>query len=257
MKVIGMINIQFIEFKDELYIIEVNPRSSRTVPYITKVTGVPVIELATRVMLGETLSSMGYGSGISPESGMVAVKVPVFSTEKLPMVEVSLGPEMRSTGEVLGVGRSFEEAIYKGFVGADITIPHRGSTILATVRERDKENFLPIAKKFAEMGCSFIATQGTAEFLNKNGISVKRAKKISEGVPNVLDVIRSGVCDLIIDIPKKGNDKGSDGFKIRRCASECSITLMTSLDTVRALVSVMEKNMTADDVEVISVKEIK
>lgn len=257
MHVIGMINIQFIEFKDELYIIEVNPRSSRTVPYITKVTGVPVIELATRVMLGESLRDMDCGSGVGPESDMVAVKVPVFSTEKLPMVEVSLGPEMRSTGEVLGVGRNFAEAIYKGFVGADITIPEEGSTILATVRERDKENFLPLAKRLAAMQCKFIATAGTAKFLEDNGIKVKVAKKISEGVPNVLDVIRSGVCDLIIDIPKKGNDKGSDGFKIRRCASECSITLMTSLDTVSALTDVMEKHLTPNDVDVIAVKEIK
>lgn len=257
LSVIGMINIQFIEFKGELYIIEVNPRSSRTVPYITKVTGVPVIELATRVMLGESLKDMGYGSGINPEAKMVAVKVPVFSTEKLPMVEVSLGPEMRSTGEVLGVGRDFEEAIYKGFIGADITIPKNGSTILATIRDRDKENFLPMAKRFAAMNCKFIATGGTAKFLEENGIEVKLAKKISEGVPNVLDIIRSGVCDLIIDIPQKGNDKGSDGFKIRRCASECSITLMTSLDTVNALVGVMEKKLTSADVDVVSVKEIK
>lgn len=257
LSVIGMINIQFIEFKGELYIIEVNPRSSRTVPYITKVTGVPVIELATRVMLGESLKDMGYGSGINPEAKMVAVKVPVFSTEKLPMVEVSLGPEMRSTGEVLGVGRDFEEAIYKGFIGADITIPKNGSTILATIRDRDKENFLPMAKRFAAMNCKFIATGGTAKFLEENGIEVKFAKKISEGVPNVLDIIRSGVCDLIIDIPQKGNDKGSDGFKIRRCASECSITLMTSLDTVNALVGVMEKKLTSADVDVVSVKEIK
>lgn len=257
LSVIGMINIQFIEFKGELYIIEVNPRSSRTVPYITKVTGVPVIELATRVMLGESLKDMGYGSGINPEAKMVAVKVPVFSTEKLPMVEVSLGPEMRSTGEVLGVGRDFEEAIYKGFIGADITIPKNGSTILATIRDRDKENFLPVAKRFSAMNCKFIATGGTAKFLEENGIEVKFAKKISEGVPNVLDIIRSGVCDLIIDIPQKGNDKGSDGFKIRRCASECSITLMTSLDTVNALVGVMEKKLTSADVDVVSVKEIK
>ena len=257
LNVIGMINIQFIEFKGDLYIIEVNPRSSRTVPYITKVTGVPVIELATRVMLGESLKDMGYGTGINPEADMVAVKVPVFSTEKLPMVEVSLGPEMRSTGEVLGVGRDFEEAIYKGFVGADITIPEEGSTILATIRERDKENFLPLAKRLDAMHCKFIATSGTAKFLEENGIKVKVAKKISEGVPNVLDIIRSGVCDLIIDIPKKGNDKGSDGFKIRRCASECSISLMTSLDTVGALVGVMEKKLTPSDVDVVAVKEIK
>ena len=252
-----MINIQFIEFEGELYIIEVNPRSSRTVPYITKVTGVPVIELATRIMLGETLKDMGYSTGINPEAEMTAVKVPVFSTEKLPMVEVSLGPEMRSTGEVLGVGRDFYEAMYKGFVAAGTAIPKSGSSILATVRERDKENFLPIAKKFANMGVSFIATSGTAEFLESHGISVKIAKKIGEGVPNVLDVIRSGVCDLIIDIPQKGNDKGSDGFKIRRCAAECSITLMTSLDTVEAVAEIMEKNYTPDDVDVIAVKEIK
>ena len=257
LKVIGMINIQFIEFEGELYIIEVNPRSSRTVPYITKVTGVPVIELATRIMLGETLKDMGYSTGINPEAEMTAVKVPVFSTEKLPMVEVSLGPEMRSTGEVLGVGRDFYEAMYKGFVAAGTAIPKSGSSILATVRERDKENFLPIAKKFADMGVSFIATSGTAEFLESHGISVKVAKKIGEGVPNVLDVIRSGVCDLIIDIPQKGNDKGSDGFKIRRCAAECSITLMTSLDTVEAVAEIMEKNYTPDDVDVIAVKEIK
>lgn len=257
LKVIGMINIQFIEFEDELYIIEVNPRSSRTVPYITKVTGVPVIDLATRIMLGETLKDMGYGTGIQPEAKMVAVKVPVFSTEKLPMVEVSLGPEMRSTGEVLGVGHTFEEAIYKGFVAASLTIPKESSTILATIRELDKENFLPIAKRFAKLGCSFIATSGTAKYLEENGIEVKVAKKISEGVPNVLDVIRSGVCDLIIDIPKKGNDKGSDGFKIRRCAAECSISLLTSLDTVGALISVMEKNLSVSDVDIIAVKEFK
>lgn len=257
LEVIGMINIQFIEFENELYIIEVNPRSSRTVPYITKVTNVPVIELATRIMLGETLKDMGYGSGISPETGNVAVKVPVFSTEKLPMVEVSLGPEMRSTGEVLGVGRDFAEAIYKGFVAAGMTIPKSGSTILATIRERDKENFLPLAKRFAALGCRFIATAGTADFLSKNGLEVQVAKKISEGVPNVLDIIRSGVCDLIIDIPQKGNDQASDGFKIRRTTSECSVSLMTSLDTVEAMAGVMEHQYSPERTELIAVNDIK
>ena len=257
LQVIGMINIQFIEFEGELYVIEVNPRSSRTVPYITKVTGVPVIELATRIMLGESLADMGYGSGISPETSMVAVKVPVFSTEKLPMVEVSLGPEMRSTGEVLGVGRDFSEALYKGFIAAHMTIPHQGSTILATVRDRDKETFLPIAKRFSALGCRFIATAGTADFLRAHGLEVQVAKKISEGVPNVLDVIRSGVCDLIIDIPKKGNDQGSDGFKIRRTTSECSVSLLTSLDTVDAMAGIMEKHFAPQDTEIVAVSDIQ
>ncbi len=257
LKVIGMINIQFIEFENDLYIIEVNPRSSRTVPYITKVTGVPVIELATRIMLGETLADMGYSSGINPETDMVAVKVPIFSTKKLPMVEVSLGPEMRSTGEVLGVGRTYREALYKGFVGAEMEIPRSGSTILVTVCDRDKEAFLPIAEKFKKMGCRFIATTGTADFLSKNGYNVKSAKKISEGVPNVLDVIRSGMCDLVIDIPKKANVKESDGFKMRRTASECSVNILTSLDTIAAFADVMESEFALADTELIAVSDIK
>ena len=252
LKVIGMINIQFIEFRDELYIIEVNPRSSRTVPYITKVTNVPVIDIATNIMLGKSLKEMGYSTGIAPQTNTVAIKVPVFSTEKLPQVEVSLGPEMRSTGEVLGVGQNFHEAMYKGFTAAGTTIPKAGSTILVTVREMDKENFLPIAKKFHELGCKFIA-----KLLEDNDIPVQVAKKISEGVPNILDVIRSGMIDLIIDIPKKGNDIHSDGFKIRRTAIECDVSIMTSLDTVKALVDVMEHRYTPDTVEVISLSDIK
>lgn len=257
LKVIGMINIQFIEFEGDLYIIEVNPRSSRTVPYITKVTGVPVIEIATRIMLGETLASMGYSSGINPESDMVAVKVPIFSTKKLPMVEVSLGPEMRSTGEVLGVGKTYQEALYKGFIGAEIGMPKAGSTILVTVCDRDKEAFLPIIEKFNKMGCSFVATKGTAAFLEKNGYSVQSAKKISEGVPNVLDVIRSGMCELVIDIPKKANVKESDGFKMRRVASECSVNILTSMDTVAALSEVMEKKYDLNEIDLIAVSDIK
>ena len=256
LKVIGMINIQFIEYKDELYIIEVNPRSSRTVPYITKVTNVPVIDIATRIMLGETLKDMGYETGIAKATNSVAIKVPVFSTEKLPQVEVSLGPEMRSTGEVLGVGKNFTEAMYKGFVGAGTTIPKSGSTVLATIRDRDKENFLPLAKRMAAVGCKFISTEGTAKLLKESGIEVQVAKKISDGVPNVLDIIRSGIVDLIVDIPKRGNDVHSDGFKIRRTAAECTVSLMTSLDTVRAMVEVMEAGYTPDKVDVIAVNDV-
>jgi len=257
LKVIGMINIQFIEYRDELYIIEVNPRSSRTVPYITKVTNVPVIDIATRIMLGESLKSMGFESGIAPSTSTVAVKVPVFSTEKLPRVEVSLGPEMRSTGEVLGVGDSFIEAMYKGFIAAGTTIPKEGSTMLVTVRDLEKERFLPLAKRFAKMGIKFISTSGTAKLLEDNGIEVQVSKKISEGVPNVLDVIRSGVVDMIIDIPKKGNDVNSDGFKIRRTAAECSVSLMTSLDTAYALADVMEAKLEPSKTNVIKIDDVK
>lgn len=256
LKVVGMINIQFIEFRDELYIIEVNPRSSRTVPYITKVTNVPVIEIATRIMLGETLKDMGYGTGIAPNTGTVAIKVPVFSTEKLPQVEVSLGPEMRSTGEVLGVGNNFSEAMYKGFIAAGTKIPKPGAMVLLSVRDADKEAFLPIVKRMAKAGCKFVATEGTGDFLEANGIPSQRSKKLSEGVPNVLDVIRSGMLDLIIDIPKKGNDQNSDGFKIRRCAAECSVSLMTSIDTIGALVSAMENAYTPETTEIIAVEDI-
>jgi carbamoyl-phosphate synthase large subunit len=253
LEVIGMVNIQFIEYQHEIYIIEVNPRSSRTVPYITKVTGVPVIDLATRVMLGEKLADIGYGTGLYPESRAIAVKVPVFSTEKLPMVEVSLGPEMRSTGEVLGVGYTLEEALYKGFVAAKTQIPGHGSLILATIRKRDQPEFLELAKRFYKFHCKFIATEGTGEIMMGAGIRVMTVKKISEGVPNVLDIIRSGLIDLIIDIPSKGNDINSDGFKIRRTAAESGITVMTSLDTVRALLEVMESGITAKDLEVTAI----
>ncbi|MDR1001645.1 MAG: carbamoyl-phosphate synthase large subunit [Clostridiales bacterium] len=243
LKVTGMINIQFIEYNGDIYIIEVNPRSSRTVPYITKVTGVPVIDLATRAMLGEKLANIGYGTGLYPEMDIVAVKVPIFSTEKLPLVEVSLGPEMRSTGEVLGMGKTLNEALMKGFVAAGTQIPGTGSLVLATVRKRDQNEFMQLAKRFYRFNTKFLATEGTGLALRNQGMRVMEVKKIGEGIPNVLDIIRSGLIDLIVDIPSRSNNVNSDGFKIRRAAAESGITIMTSLDTVRALLDVMESGL--------------
>lgn len=258
LKVIGMINIQFIEYKGELNIIEVNPRSSRTVPYISKVTGVPIIDIATKVMLGEKLKDMGFGTKIAEEPKVISVKVPVFSTEKLPQVEVSLGPEMRSTGEVLGLGYNLQNALYKGFIASGMKIPKKGSTIVATIRDRDQEKFKDIAKRFDALGCRLIATSGTAKAIEEAGINVQTVKKISEGVPNILDIIRSGIVDLIIDIPEKGNDVESDGFKIRRTAVESAVTLITSLDTLVAMLEVMEKDIKLEDLQLFDIsKDLK
>ncbi len=253
LKVIGMINIQFIEYKGELNIIEVNPRSSRTVPYISKVTNVPIIDIATKVMLGKKLKDLGLTTAIAKEPKVVSVKVPVFSTEKLPQVEVSLGPEMRSTGEVLGLGYNLQNALYKGFIASGMNIPKKGSTIVATIRDRDQEKFADIAKRFDKLGCRFIATTGTAKAIEKVGINVQTVKKISEGVPNILDIIRSGIVDLIIDIPEKGNDVESDGFKIRRTAVESAVTLITSLDTLIAMLEVMEKDINMSDLQLFDI----
>ena len=255
LKVIGMINIQFIEYKGELNIIEVNPRSSRTVPYISKVTGVPIIDIATKVMLGEKLKDLGFGTEIGEEPKVISVKVPVFSTEKLPQVEVSLGPEMRSTGEVLGLGYNLQNALYKGFIASGMQIPKRGSTIVATIRNRDQEKFKEIARRFDALGCRLIATEGTAKAIEDAGINVQKVKKINEGVPNILDIIRSGIVDLIIDIPEKGNDIESDGFKIRRTAVESAVTLITSLDTLNAMLDVMEKDIKTEDLQLFDISK--
>ena len=255
LKVVGMINIQFIEFKDELYIIEVNPRASRTVPYISKVSKVPIVELATRVMLGEKLKDLGFGSGVYKEPELVSVKVPVFSTQKLPEVEVCLGPEMRSTGEVLGIGRNFEEALYKGFVASGMKIKKETGVILATINPQDKEEFFKIAKVFSELNYKFIATQGTAKLLKDRGIDALEVKKITEGAPNIIDVIKSRKVDLIINTPTKGNDSKTDGFRIRRTAIESNVAVITSLDTAKAVVELMKKNIMSANLEVFNIVE--
>lgn len=252
LKVEGMINIQYIEFKGELYIIEVNPRSSRTVPYISKVTGVPMIELATRTMLGEKLKDMPFGTGLYKDANKIAIKVPVFSTQKLPEVEMSLGPEMKSTGEVLGVGYDLVEALYKGFVAAGMEIPNTNKTILATINEHDKQEFLPLAKQFAARGFKFVATSGTSKFLTNEGIESLEIKKLGEGSNDIIDKIRSGKIDMVIDTPTKGKDSTTDGFRIRRTAIEAAINVFTSLDTVRALLRVIEAELDSNKVGIVN-----
>ncbi|MFZ7120237.1 MAG: ATP-grasp domain-containing protein, partial [Eubacteriaceae bacterium] len=255
LNVIGMINIQFIEYDNELYIIEVNPRSSRTVPYISKVTNVPIIEIATRVMLGEKLEDLPYGTGIYRESKLICVKVPVFSTEKLPNVEASLGPEMRSTGEVLGVSDDFEEAMYKGLVAAGMDLSDRKRKVLVTLRPKDKEKFIPMAKKMNEMGYEFYATENTAKELESIGINVEKVKKIDEGTPNILDTIRTGNIDMVFNTPTKGNDSKRDGFIIRRTAIESSVELMTNLDKAKTIIDILYNNVSHQDIKIYEISQ--
>ncbi|WP_434305889.1 carbamoyl-phosphate synthase large subunit [Clostridium botulinum] len=239
----GMINIQFIEFQGNLYVIEVNPRASRTVPYISKVSKVPIVDIATRVMLGEKLNDLGYGVGVYKEPELISVKVPVFSTQKLPRVEVCLGPEMKSTGEVLGVGKTLEEALYKGFIGANMSIKKEKGTVLATINDHDKEEFLPIAKKLHSLGYKFIATSKTAELLKEEGIEVKQVRKLKEESPNIIDTIKNDEVDLVVNTPTKGNDSKRDGFHIRRAAIERNLGVITSLDTLKAIVDIKFKEI--------------
>ena len=252
----GMINIQFIEFEGQLYVIEVNPRASRTVPYISKVSGVPIVDLATQVMLGEKLTNLGYGINVYKEPNLVSVKVPVFSTQKLPNVEVCLGPEMRSTGEVLGVGRNIKEALYKGFVGANMYPSKEKGKILATINKHDKAEFLPIAKDLAKVGYKFIATSGTCNLLKEAGIDVEEVRKIDEEQPNILDIVKHREVDLVVNTPTKGNDSKRDGFLIRRAAVERNVGVITALDTLRAIADVeLEKLDENKDLEVFNIAE--
>ena len=255
LNVLGMVNIQFIEFQNELYIIEVNPRASRTVPYISKVSNVPIVDLATRCMLGEKLADMGYGTGVYKEPKLISVKVPVFSMSKLASVDVSLGPEMKSTGEVLGVGETLEEALYKGFLGAGKTMSDKKGVVLATINNHDKDEFIEIAKSMKEIGYTFVATEGTANTLRENGIEADVVKRVEEARPNILDVIRNKQVDIVINTPTKGNDSTRDGFKIRRTATEFSTEVMTSLDTLKALVEVKKKEINRDGLAVYNIAE--
>ena len=251
----GMINIQFIEFEGNLYVIEVNPRASRTVPYISKVSGVPIVDIATKVMLGEKLENLGYGTGVYKEPKLVSVKVPVFSTQKLPKVEVSLGPEMKSTGEVLGVGKDIYEALYKGFVAGSMYPSMKKGKILATINNHDKEEFLPIAKSLAKLGYKFIATEGTCKLLKSADIDCEMINKINEDGENILNIVENKEVDLVINTPTKGNDSKRDGFLIRRAAIERNIGVITALDTLRALAEVKVSDIGKKDLQVFNIAE--
>ncbi|MGL5511736.1 MAG: ATP-grasp domain-containing protein, partial [Sporomusa sp.] len=238
LKVKGLINIQYVIVDEEVYVIEVNPRSSRTIPFLSKITDVPMVDVATRIALGETLQEMGYTPGLMPAKGYVAVKVPVFSFAKMQQVDISLGPEMKSTGEVMGIDYQYSRALYKGIVGAGMNVPQEG-TVLITVADKDKLEAGEIAKEFAKMGYDLIATSGTAEYLKALGLKVGMVPKLHEQQPEIIEMIKAGKINMVVNTLTKGRDFESDGFKIRRAAVEHSILCLTSMDTANAVFDVL------------------
>ena len=239
--VIGLINIQFIVYQDEVYVIEVNPRSSRTVPYISKVTGIPIVDLATRVITGEKIKDMGYTPGLQPESEYFAIKMPVFSFEKIRGAEISLGPEMKSTGECLGISKNYNEALFKAFLGNGVNLPKYKKMIL-TVKDSDKLDAVEIGQRFTALGYEIYSTRSTCRVLNENGVPAKPINKVEEPSPNLLDLILSHEIDLVIDTPSQGVEHSKDGFVIRRNAIETGVTVLTSLDTAHALLTSLESS---------------
>ena len=252
--VIGMINIQFIVCGEDVYVIEVNPRSSRTVPYISKVTGIPIVPLATKVILGHTIRELGYEPGLQREADYIAIKMPVFSFEKIRGADIALGPEMKSTGECLGIAKTFNEALYKAFLGAGINLPKYKNMII-TVKDEDKEDIVPIAQRFQALGYKIYATRNTAKALNENGVNAIRTNKIEQPSPNLMDLILGHKIDLVIDTPSQGVEHSKDGFVIRRNAIETGVNVLTSLDTATALVTSLEntdvKKLTLIDIATI------
>lgn len=238
LKVRGVVNIQFVEYKGELYVIEVNPRSSRTIPFVSKVTGIPLVTVATRIILGETLKEMGYADGMAPQPKFCAVKAPVFSFSKLTQVDINLGPEMKSTGEVMGIDHSLQNAVCKALVAAGMQIPQKG-TIVVTVADKDKEETCGLMARLTQLGFQLVATEGTAKALKEAGIEVQTVKKISEGSPNIVDLLREGKADLIVNTSTQGRTQFSDGFQIRRASVELNVPCLTSLDTLNAMINVI------------------
>ena len=252
--VVGMINIQFIVCGEEVYVIEVNPRSSRTVPYISKVTGIPIVPLAAKVIMGYKLKDMGYTPGLQPEAKYFAIKMPVFSFEKIRGADISLGPEMKSTGECLGIAESFNEALYKAFLGAGINLPKHKNMIM-TVRDEDKPEAVEIAKRFEALGYRIYATRNTAKALKEAGVKAIRTNKIEQPSPNLMDLILGHKIDLVIDTPSQGVEHSKDGFLIRRNAIETGVNVLTAMDTARALVTSLE-NTDKNKLTLINIAEI-
>ncbi|MDE6969482.1 MAG: carbamoyl-phosphate synthase large subunit, partial [Eubacterium sp.] len=235
----GLINIQFIAVDEEVYVIEVNPRSSRTVPYISKVTGIPIVDLAVAVMTGKKIEALGYEPGLQPAADYFAIKMPVFSFEKIRGAEISLGPEMKSTGECLGIAKTFDEALYKAFLGAGVVLPKHKQMII-TVKDADKPEAAEVAKRFEALGYKIYATRSTAKFLNERGVHALRVKNIHQESPTIMDLLLGHKIDLVIDTPTQGRDKGRDGFLIRRVAIETGVNCITAMDTAKALAHSLE-----------------
>ncbi len=253
--VLGMINIQFIVYHNEVYVIEVNPRSSRTVPYISKVTGIPIVPLAAQMILGHKIRELGYTPGLQPEADYMAIKMPVFSFEKIRDADVSLGPEMKSTGECLGIAKTFNEALYKAFLGAGVRLP-KYNNMIVTVRDSEKEEMAPIIARFEKLGYHIFATRGTAKYLQEQNIHCVAVNKIEQPSPNLMDLILGHKIDLVIDIPEQGAEHQKDGFVIRRNAIETGVNVITAVDTARALVTSLE-NTDIQKLELIDIAKIR
>ncbi|MGV8906425.1 MAG: carbamoyl-phosphate synthase large subunit [Acetobacterium sp.] len=255
LEIVGLVNIQYVIFEDEVYVIEVNPRSSRTVPYISKVTDIPMVNLATKMLLGDKLADLGYQPGLHPEGDYVAVKVPVFSFSKIQDMDTQLGPEMKSTGEVLGVAKNFADALYKGLVASGKKMDRSGG-ILLTVKDRDKEPIIEIGRQFYDMGFTIYGTVGTALVLNENNVPTKVVRRMSEKEPNIGNLLESGKVNYVISTSSKGRLPEADDVRMRRKSVESSISLLTSLDTAQALLDCLKSNRTMAKIELVDIKEI-
>lgn len=253
--IVGLINVQFIAVGEEVYIIEANPRSSRTVPYISKVTGIPIVDLAAKCMLGYKLTELGYEPGLQKEAGTIAIKMPVFSTEKIRGAEISVGPEMKSTGECLGISKDFNEALYKAFMGSGVSLP-RHKQMIITVKDADKGEIIDIARRYEKLGYIIYSTRRTAETLQENGVRCRKVNRIGQESPTVMDLLLGHKIDLVIDTPTQGHDKNRDGFLIRRTAIETGVTTITSLDTAKALVSSLEHQEQEKDLSIIDIVKL-
>ncbi len=251
----GLINIQFIAIGEDVYVIEVNPRSSRTVPYISKVTGIPIVDLATEVIIGKTIRELGYKPGLQPEADYYAIKMPVFSFEKIRGAEVSLGPEMKSTGECLGIAKDYNEALYKAFLGAGVNLPKYKNMII-TVKDADKGEAIEIGRRFEKLGYTIYATRSTAAALNEAGVKARKVNKISQESPTVMDLILGHRIDLVIDTPTQGRDKSRDGFLIRRTSIETGINCITAMDTARALVTSLENASNSNELTLVDIAKL-